>query len=449
LLVRPEYGIGLGIAAMAGLLAWGSPAYPIALVGLPSIAFAILGPNPLPKGVVTVAMSGWTALALFFAVIRGERNPPLRAVLAVPVVVSLVLVGVMLMRLGASGAPDYGMQKTELFLAGNVVVVVGGIFIGWRPEYLTVFLRLTLVIALASALVLAAKFLAGNAKTVLPSRFAISPEEDPISLGRESANGVLIAIYLILSAGRRSRLWGMGSLPVLGIALIGAGSRGPIVGLTCGLFVLLTLAASNRKNRRRLVLVGVGALIAVIVVPALVPNSTISRSLSVLTGSGSGDAGLSSNGRSQLWSVAYKGFAAHPLLGIGTGGFASISPGGDLYPHNLFLEGAVEFGLVGLVLVALLVGNVAARLVRSWWAASERDRPAIGLLIALFATALVNAFFTGGLPNNASLWLWAGVASGLAARVLGQTKPAGDRATPASFSAQRRGWHGRGGLGVR
>jgi O-antigen ligase len=428
--MRPEYAIGLVFGGIAAFLAWQSPAYPIALVSLPSIAFAILGPDPLPKGVVTLGMSAWAGLALFFALVRGKRNPPLRTVLSLPVIASLVLVGVMIVRLGASAAPDYGAQKTELFLAGNVVLVIAGIFVGWRPEYFKVFMRLTLIVAMASAVVLVAKFVGGSAKSVLPSRFAISAEEDPISLGRHSADGVLIAMYLALSAGRVLRLWAAACLPVLGVALLGAGSRGPVVGLACGVFVLLALAASNRRTRRRLVLVGVGILVAVMVVPELVPNSTISRSLSILTGSGSGDAGLSSNGRAELWSAAYSAFAAHPLIGIGTGAFASITTTSQLYPHNLFLEAAVEFGLVGLVLVALFVGDVAARLIRSWRSAAESDRPAVSIVIALLVAAMVNAFFSGALPNNSAVWLWAGVATGLAARILGERRFAGGRVGP-------------------
>jgi O-antigen ligase len=299
--------------------------------------------------------------------------------------------------------------------------------------------------------VLAIKFLGGNAQTVLPSRFAVSPEEDPISLGRHSADGVLVAIFLVLSAGRVLRLWAVASLPVLGIALVGAGSRGPVVGLACGVFMLLVLAAGNQKTRRRILLVGVGALTAVIAVPALVPTSTISRSLSILTGSGSGDAGLSSNGRSELWSTAYSAFGAHPLIGIGTGSFSSVTTTSQLYPHNVFLEAAVEFGIVGLMLVVIFVEDVAARLIRAWRWAGEGDRPAVAVVIALFVAAMVNAFFSGALPNNAAVWLWAGVATGLAARIVGQTSLVGDRARemPGSVAWRPHGWRGVGRLDVR
>lgn len=415
-LVRPVYGIGLVVAAIAVHLAWRSPAFPIALAGLPSIVFGVIGHNPLPKGAVTAIVAAWIVLALFLAVIADADNPPIRAFFVVPVIASLALFGTMLMRLGASASPAYGAQKVQLFLAGNLVLLIGGMLVGWRPQYLRIFLRLTLAVAVASALVLTVKLLQGNAPQIYPGRYATTPEESPIGLGRASADGVLIAVYLVLAGGGASRLWAIVGLPLLATALIGAGSRGPITGLVCALLVLFALAAQSRRTRHRLTLVVIAIIIAAVLVPELVPNSSITRSLSVLTGENNG---FSSNGRSALWSLAFNAFGAHPLIGIGTGGFAALTLQGELYPHNIFLEAAAELGFVGLVIVALFLADVAARLTRTWRVVGERDRPELSIIIALFTADVVNALFSGGFSDNQAVWLWAGVATGMAARAFG------------------------------
>jgi hypothetical protein len=42
----------------------------------------------------------------------------------------------------------------------------------------------------------------------------------------------------------------------------------------------------------------------------------------------------------------------------------------------------------------------------------------VSLTVALFVTAVVNAQFSGGIPNNRGVWLWAGLVTGLAAGIL-------------------------------
>jgi O-antigen ligase len=173
------------------------------------------------------------------------------------------------------------------------------------------------------------------------------------------------------------------------------------------------------------VLLAVAAVVCVVTVPTVAPDASVSRALSVLTVSGSD---VSSNGRTQLWSHALDEFDREPFVGIGTGGFAATQTAGQ-YPHNLFLEPAAELGLVGLALVLLLVVEVGIRLVRAWRAGGEEERLVSGLVLALGATALVNATFSGGLPHNRAVWLWAGVALGLSARVLAEARELPEGAT--------------------
>jgi hypothetical protein len=71
---------------------------------------------------------------------------------------------------------------------------------------------------------------------------------------------------------------------------------------------------------------------------------------------------LSTNGRLDLWRVALRDAAAHPLLGSGAGTFGLYWLGhrnsgpAALDAHNLYLETLAETGPIGLAVVAIFLG---------------------------------------------------------------------------------------------
>lgn len=421
LLARPLIGLIVAGALVVVLLAWHSVAYALAFAGLPPVLFALLGSNPFPPGGVSQLLAGWIALAVAFVVVRQVDAPPLAVVFSVPLVATVALTAWMAVRLAASPAPDYGGQKLQLFIAGNVAFLIGGLVAGWRPRHLRLLVILVFAVSLAGGAVLGYKFLTGAAQTALPDRFSISEAENPISLGRDSASGLLIGIYLLLTVRSNFlRAMVMAAIPVLAIALVAAGSRGPVAGAVGGLGVLAAFAVTTRSARRRLLVVAAAALGSILVVPLIVPSAAVSRSLEIFSASG---GGLSSNGRTGLWGQAVDAFTHNPFFGIGTGGFSAIQVA-ELYPHNLFLEAAAELGVVGLGLVAALVVAAAGHGLRAWRSTRDpQERLLAALVLALLATGVVNSLFSGALPDNRVAWLWAGASTGLAARHLIGTAP--------------------------
>jgi hypothetical protein len=100
---------------------------------------------------------------------------------------------------------------------------------------------------------------------------------------------------------------------------------------------------------------------------------------------------LSNNGRLQAWHVAVHAFEAHPLAGIGAGGFeqywdAHRPVAATLRDaHSLYLETLAETGIVGLVilLVALLAPLAAFR--------RARQEPFAAFALAAYVAFLVEA----------------------------------------------------------
>lgn len=416
-MTRPAAAIGVSIALVVALLAARSPAYPVALAGLPSVVLAIAGSEPLPRGITVTAVTAAVIIGILAAILLRGEAPPLRSILSLPGLATALLVVLLIVRLPASAELDIGSEKVQLFIVGNVLFLLAGVFIGWRPAHVRTLFAVMVTVAVAAAAALVLQLLTGTARTVLPDRFSIATEGGTIALGRTSATGLVIAAYFVLSRSHGIiRLLAAGSIPVLAVALFGSGSRGPVVALIFGLTVLLILSVAGGAARQPLLLIAAAALAAVLVVPQLLPDSSISRAFSFATT----DARTASNGRITEWDTAYDALQRDPWSGVGTGEYASLR-GDELYPHNIFLEAAAELGIPGLFLVLVVVIAATYQLGRAWRVTASEERLLASALLGLFVTALTNAMFSGSLPNNQSLWLWAGIGAGFAARVVTPT----------------------------
>lgn len=415
MITEAPLAVALLVAVVAGaILAGFSPAVPVGLVGLPTLVISVLGHNPFPSGGVRLAMFFWTAAAIVAFAARHRLN--LGGALAVaPVVCSVVIAVLFFARLPASRAAAYGSLKAESFVAVNLLLVVAGVCIGVRRRDFTVFLWLTLFAAVASGILLIRGLNAGALSPTIGGRYSLTAEEHPIELGRDSAAGLLVAVYFLLShASRYARAVSLASLPLLAIALLASGSRGPVLGLAVGLLSLVALTMRERRNRNRLLGVVAAFAAAVAVVPSFVPAHDIARSLGAFVLNGSG---VSSNGRSQLWHEAFSLFLRHPLLGAGTGSFAALDPV-KVYPHNVVLEVGAELGLVGVLalLAALWVTSRGLiRVLRSMTPVAPRVDTV--LVLAFFGMSLVNALLSGDVRTNGALWLSMGLATGLTQRM--------------------------------
>lgn len=417
LLTRPTYALLLPALLIGGWIAWHSPAVPVALGAVPPLVDAIFGSDPLPKGGFTLLFSAWIVLAIGFLVLRGRHRIGTYALLSVPVLASFFLLGLMLLRLGASADPAYGGTKVQLYVADVLIFFLGAVYVGSRRADVRLLLRTTLIVTAASALLFLFELLTGSAQQVINGRFSLATQEYPIDLGRASADGLLIAIYFLIAETRgAARLSVALVTPALVVAMLAAGSRGPVVAFVVGLFALLALSAANQQARRRFALVGVVFAFAAIVVPIAVPGSSVGRALSTIVGSASG---VSSNGRSELWSLAIGAFSQHMALGLGTGGFASLSgavSAGVQYPHDLVLEIASELGLVGVAALVAVIGGLLMRLTTLFRSTRGGRRLTASILIALFLAAVTNACISEPIFSNGEVWIWGGLAVGMTAR---------------------------------
>lgn len=413
LFMRPEVALAIGIAGMVAWLACASVAYPLALAGVPPIVFGIFGDNPLPEGIVSIGLAAAVMLAIGVAVHRCEAVPPAAVIAGAPLLLTLLLLCLLVLREPAAPETNYGELKTAFFVVSNVVFLAGGIFVGYNAERLRLLLLATLAVSVAGAALLV-MYVAGGGQSILPVALTFSDSDHSISMGRQMAVGILVALAIVLipeAAARR--LVAIAALPLLGTALVASGARGPVVALIVGAFALLLLGLTDRVARRRFLAIVIAATTAAAMVQLVVPQTSVVRSFSFA----STDVEGSSSGRTEMWAQAMRVISEHPALGIGTGGFADVNPP-MIYPHNIMLEVGAELGIAGILLIVAFLGHAMARMAVAYRAVPE-ERLVVAAVVALFAAALTNAMFSYALHSNWEVWLWAGVGTALAARLLG------------------------------
>ncbi len=183
----------------------------------------------------------------------------------------------------------------------------------------------------------------------------------------------------------------------LGVAgLVATLSRGPILGLLAGLVLVAALLAKRRPA---------SLLVFIVMVPVVVafalPEAPSSQTAALSERFNQALEPDAEPGRKAIWSAAGAQIEAHPLTGIGALTFADTfkrtasTENVDqnvTHAHNLFLEGFLSLGPLGMIGLIWLVGGAVGH----FWRASGRYDPtrrkvggfAIGAIGALFSVVI-------------------------------------------------------------
>ena len=228
-----------------------------------------------------------------------------------------------------------------------------------------------------------------------------------------------VLAYAMLSSDRRAVRISCGLAGAVGLAaLVLTQSRGGILGLGAGLAVLA--GAVLLRQRRRILLIA-GTVTAVALAVAIV---TVIRAESWATSRVATTPGnWADQERAAHWSAAFGMVRAHPVDGVGAGGFSEyfrtyteywrfrVSRG---HAHNAYLQLAAEAGLPGLLAYGLMMASIIAALVRSARTAASSWLPsgAVAVSVALLTHQMVDVLHVLSLGLLfAGLWA-ASLASG-------------------------------------
>ena len=188
-----------------------------------------------------------------------------------------------------------------------------------------------------------------------------------------ACNYLTVSMMLLLAAHRVGWVSKLTFLLLLaGILLSAASTISPGLGgiaLAGGLWMWLALH-DRRVNIARLFLTG-GVVLALLFVAAMAVTPILHPTAPFLISVPGLQAPLAPAGRLIIWIDAARNFLEAPLLGRGIGSDAVMvryqDPSGNLQEltdaHNMFLNVAVQCGLVGLAALLALIGHILRRTV--------------------------------------------------------------------------------------
>ena len=214
------------------------------------------------------------------------------------------------------------------------------------------------------------------------------------------AAGVAMALLIVGSHTGRLKLWlNVAFLPLAFLGVILTASRSGFF-LTClaAVGILFVIRRTRLAYRLAWLVVLLGVFSGVFF--GLTGNQKLSLNLERLTfGSATYSLGTLT-GRTTIWSAGVELFKEHPLVGEGAGTFATAVQSGlgqAAAAHDLFVEVAVESGIVGLILV---IGVLAAAAMPILLWRDHQTGLRVLLLLVLIGTSLV-----ANITSRYSLWL--------------------------------------------
>lgn len=227
----------------------------------------------------------------------------------------------------------------------------------------------------------------------------------------EMTLGLLLGLISGKGVRREALPFYLAASAIVGIALVLTNSRGGVLSLICQLLFLATLigAAPRARNSSdhwlwrvflpvltRIVLIA--GIVAIVVMGIVwIGGSPLVDRFEELQDDSEKIDDRSNTRRSDIWQMTWEMFKAHPVAGVGFGGYWIAVPqhhdaSGEFTPqeaHNDFLEIAASGGLIGVTLVAWFC-LACLKKVRRQLRSENLFRRAIclGSLAGLFAVAV-------------------------------------------------------------
>jgi O-antigen ligase len=378
------------VAASAAVLGLRYPVLGLLGIGILCALDSILGPLLLQGGFLRWSTINYWLVGvafLFAPLLVRERGLP---ALFLALLVAWLGIGLLL-------TPDLMAGLTQM----SALVVVLGLVVYFRratrvPE---VWFWMALAVALASALGTLA-FL-----SAYPPAHRINPNiwsDLPLA-------GVHAACIGLALEGSRRRRFVLGLLFAVNLAWVFlSASRGALL---IAAVALVAVVAMAETAKRRVVLLGAGGLVAVGLVlqfPALAHRS---MERLALTFDQSRSIKVRSSARSEIARGGWELFRMHPILGVGTGGFAReraalgrvgtrfYRPGTARSAHSGWVRVIAENGLPGALLLAGFVASFA------WVGRRLADRRLRLLAYAASATLCLGLIATEF--SSKELWFFA------------------------------------------
>lgn len=352
--------------------------------------------------IVEVIFAAWVLLALLDSDSRPKKSPILYAVAGF-----IALIGIANL-FGVAPIKSFwsNYERMEGFISllhlGAFFLVIGSVFkeVDWKRWWNTSLVASALMVVYALFQVLG---------IITPSQFNVRVDGtfgNAIYLAVYMLFHIFIALLFMYRERRNKILRSLYGLLIFFqiVVLYYTATRGAILGLLGGLFILALLNLRNREEPavRKFGVAIVAGLIILVGGFWLLRNAEFVQTNPVLSRFATLNVtDLKTQGRYFIWPMALKGIAERPVLGWGQDNFNYIfqkhyTP--EMYilepwfdrAHNIFLDWAVVGGIVGLISYLLLYA-VSLRLV--WFRAASFSATEKSILVSLIAAYAFHNFF--------------------------------------------------------
>lgn len=319
-----------------------------------------------------------------------------KRVSAIPPVYILFVALVALMTASLSYTPMFsmGLEKLGRFLTVTGIVIVAPFFVIGTPQAMKRFLMGFGVVGFAIC-GWSLSGLSGSARLATPS-------DNTIGLGHIACGLILLIWFGVIPRhGFPGRILAYLLLAVPTLAMIGSGSRGPVI--ACAVVILLSPLLFHRRLLLDLVCITGLGLAAIPFVT--LPTSSLDYLGTLVHGQSVGSV---LDFRSDLLDYGWRLLQQHPLIGTGIQGFRYYSPNPELYkwPHNIFLELACELGIPAALIGFAIFGSA---ILEAWRQLKDVTSPHFMLsqvAAALLFAGLINGTNTGDINSDRATWLF-------------------------------------------
>jgi O-antigen ligase len=280
-----------------------------------------------------------------------------------------------------------------------------------RGNFRTVLLGFGIGTSIFAALNIAVVAIAavdGTIQNGAPPSF-IYTSSNAVAMFLEPPMAFAIALVLF-SDDRRDRRFALAWALVLAAAQVLTFSRGGYIALA--IFGVLILVGVRPEVRRPLLVIGVVAATAVLLTVVVASTTPLMKSRFSYQA-----LNYTLQTRSAIYTATEKMIAAHPILGVGLGGYVYDLHGfPEIYPHSLYLTFWVELGLLGLAAFLFIFVKLLLSATKALPAATGFERALLwGVVGSLVLWALHGIVDSPYWKNDMAVEFWLVAAIAVAA----------------------------------
>lgn len=229
-------------------------------------------------------------------------------------------------------------------------------------------------------------------------------KDNPILFGSTYAVLLIIVLVRMLESGK-FRVISIFLIVFSGYFILLSGSRGVVISLLTAIIFYLFLI-SKIKPRTKIYASVLMLLIFFGFYKYLIPQRLANFYSYSISADALQDPGSSVHMRIIMWEQAICDFVENPITGIGTGNSNNKSG----FPHNIVLEVAAEFGVLGLLIfIPLVYITVREAVVFLRNKQLSNSHMLMRLLLVLFIYFLTHAMFSGHMAKQSQLYITIGL----------------------------------------